>query len=146
VTAIDISAESLKIASKNLFVNEVMVHFHEMNILDPESYDQLGNFDVIVSNPPYVTESEKELMAANVLKYEPHHALFVADSDPLLFYNAILYFADEKLVQGGRVYFEINEKYGTEVKSLLEKSGFDQVVIHKDIHGKNRFVTAVKPE
>ncbi len=144
VTGIDISANVLKIASKNIFVNEVMVHFTEFDILDPHDGDDLGQFDVIVSNPPYVTQADKALMHENVLKYEPHEALFVPADDPLLFYNAILYYAGEHLVNGGRIYFEINEGFGKEVSGLLENSNYHTVELIKDIHGKERFVSGRK--
>lgn len=144
VTGTDISPEALKSASKNIFVNEVMVHFEEFNILDPDNGKDPGEFDVIVSNPPYVTEDDKKLMKENVLKYEPHEALFVPGKDPLLFYKAILYFAGEHLITDGRIYLEINEKYGEQVQSLLEKNGYGGVAIHEDIFGKDRFVSGVK--
>lgn len=144
VTGIDISENALKVASKNIFVNEVMVHFKEFNILDPDAGEDIGEFDVIVSNPPYVTEADKSQMKENVLKYEPHEALFVTDNDPLLFYMAILYFAGELLIPGGRIYLEINEKFGQEVLQTLKKNGYQLVKIHQDIHGKDRFVSGIK--
>ena len=144
VTGIDVSADALKIASKNIFINELMVHFTEFDILDPHGGNDLGQFDVIVSNPPYVTQSDKERMHENVLKYEPHEALFVPADDPLLFYNAIIYYAGEHLINGGRIYFEINEGFGTEVSALLESSNYQSVELMKDIHGKERFVSGRK--
>lgn len=144
VTGIDVSAEALKTASRNIFVNEVMVSFKEFNILNPDSGYDLGQFDIIVSNPPYVTEEDKKLMQENVLKHEPHKALFVEDGNPLLFYKAILYFAGEHLFRGGRIYFEINEKYGKEVAGLLSISSYASVLLSKDIHGKDRFVSGRK--
>ena len=145
VIGIDISDEALQVASKNIFVNEVMVHFQEFNILDPENGEDIGEVDVIVSNPPYVTQADKALMKENVLKYEPHEALFVTDKNPLLFYHAIFYFAGEKLVAGGRIYLEINEKFGQDVFQLLTKNGYQLVKIHQDIFTKDRFVSGVKP-
>ena len=144
VMGADTSAAALKTASKNIFVNEVMVHFEEFNILDPDNGKDPGEFDVIVSNPPYVTEEDKNLMKENVLKWEPHEALFVHGNDPLLFYKAILYFAGEHLVADGRIYLEINERYGEQVRALLKKNGYGGVVLHQDIFGKERFVGGVK--
>jgi release factor glutamine methyltransferase len=144
VTAVDVSEEALKTASKNIFINEVMVHFGQFDILDPESNTGLGSFDVIVSNPPYVTKEDKQLMKENVLKHEPQMALFVEGNDPLLYYNAIMYLADESLNPGGRIYFEINEKYGERVAELMKKNGFGSVETHQDVFGKERFVSGVK--
>jgi release factor glutamine methyltransferase len=144
VTAVDVSEEALKTASKNIFVNEVMVHFEQFDILDPESNPELGSFDIIVSNPPYVTMEDKQLMKEHVLKHEPHLALFVEGSDPLLFYKAILYFAHEHHSAGGRIYFEINEKYGEGVSNLMKKHGYSAVEIHADVFDKPRFVSGIK--
>lgn len=144
VMGADSSTAALKTASKNIFVNEVMVHFEEFDILDPDTYNDKGTFDVIVSNPPYVTKDDKKQMKENVLKHEPQEALFVEGSDPLLFYKAILYFAGEHLKPNGRIYFEINEKYGEPVQSLLKKNGFAAVELHQDIFGKDRFVSGKK--
>jgi release factor glutamine methyltransferase len=121
-----------------------MVHFEQFDILDPESNPEVGPFDIIVSNPPYVTQADKQRMKENVLKHEPQLALFVEGSDPLLFYNAIVYYADENLNPGGRIYFEINEKYGEEVLELMKKKGYHGVALHEDVFGKERFVSAVK--
>lgn len=144
ISAIDISDTALKTASKNAFVNEVMVHFDQFNILIPDDYPAAKTYDVIVSNPPYVTISDKALMSENVLNYEPHSALFVEGDDPLLFYKAIVYFAADHLKPGGRIYFEINEKFGEEVCSLLSKYGYSSVSLKKDFHNKDRFVSGVR--
>ncbi len=144
VFGIDISKEALNLASKNAFINEVLLHFVQLNILDPKPFPDFQDLDLIVSNPPYVTLAEKAAMKENVLRYEPHEALFVDNDDPLLFYKAILYFATEHLVKGGRIYFEINEKYGKEVCTLMSRSMFNNVVLHKDINGKDRFVSSIK--
>jgi release factor glutamine methyltransferase len=144
LTGIDISADALQTASKNIFVNEVMVQFEEFDILDPEGSDHLGVFDVIVSNPPYVTEEDKLLMKENVLEHEPPEALFVPGDDPLLFYKAIRYFAGERLASGGRIYFEINEKYGRQAATLFMDEGYLSTMILRDITGKDRFLFTVK--
>ncbi len=117
------------------------VHFHQLDIL-AASIDIIAHFDLIVSNPPYVTTSEKLKMQKNVLDHEPHLALFVSDHDPLLFYKCIANQAKKALKKEGVLIFEINEKYGNEVKSLLEGTGYNAVTIHNDINGKQRFVSA----
>ena len=144
VFGVDISQDALNTASKNAFINEVLLNFVQLNILDPKPFPDFKNLDIIVSNPPYVTLSEKTEMKKNVLQYEPHEALFVNNDDPLLFYKAILYFSTDHLVQGGRIYFEINEKYGKQVSGLVNNKGFYNIVLHKDIHGKDRFVSGEK--
>ena len=144
VHGIDISEKALTVAGKNQFANEVMVQFHHADMLDPDSYAYLDLFDVVVSNPPYVTFSEKKFMRENVLRYEPASALFVRDEEPLLFYRAILYFSKEKLRDGGRIYLEINERYGKEVAALAGRFGFGEVTIRQDLSGKDRFVSGIK--
>jgi len=144
VWAVDISAEALATASKNTFFNEVMIHLSEFNMLGSQEAEKLGDFDIIVSNPPYVTESDKVLIKENVIRFEPHKALFVPGDDALLFYRAILYFAGEHLVKNGRIYLEINERYGEKVTGLLSAQGYTSVELFKDIHGKNRFVCGMK--
>jgi release factor glutamine methyltransferase len=143
VFGVDISKAALNLASKNAFINEVLLHFLDFNILDPKPVPDFNSLDIIVSNPPYVTRAEKSEMKENVLRYEPHEALFVED-DPLLFYKAIHYFASDHLKTGGRIYLEINEKFGKEVALLFMRPHFKQCKIVKDIHGKDRFVFAVK--
>ncbi|MGE0019195.1 MAG: peptide chain release factor N(5)-glutamine methyltransferase [Draconibacterium sp.] len=143
ISGIDISEKALKIARKNGTLNRLNVQFFQADILNWQKYDW-PFFDVIVSNPPYVTKSEKELMHKNVLDFEPSNALFVNDTDPLLFYRTIAQFALEKLNPNGKIYFEINENFGPETKSLLAGFGFTEVDIVTDIHGKNRFVKAIR--
>jgi release factor glutamine methyltransferase len=107
-----------------------------------QSFDiRKENWDVIVSNPPYVTDSEKAGMEANVLDYEPPLALFVPDKDPLLFYRAIVGYASENLNKGGLLYFEINKDKGKEVVCLLEESGFSGIRVLKDMQGSERMVS-----
>ena len=102
-----------------------------------------GHFDLIVSNPPYVTLQEKNEMRPNVLRYEPHRALFVPDDDPLVFYRAIAEYGCRSLNPGGMLWFELNERYGSEVASLLEQSGYSEVAVHDDMFGKQRMAEAV---
>ena len=139
VTAVDISDTALRIARRNAERLRQTVRFARRAILTgpPE-----GEFDLIVSNPPYVTESEKRQMRPNVLRYEPHRALFVPDDDPLLFYRAIAGLGRRLFAPGGTVYFEINERFGTQTVELLENEGYREIVLSKDFFGKPRTVSA----
>jgi release factor glutamine methyltransferase len=140
----DVSDEALRTAKENDETNNLDVKFEQMDILNFEPDEKhSGRYDVIVSNPPYVRESEKELMEKNVLDFEPHLALFVDDSDPLLFYRVIAVKAKKLLKKGGLIFFEINEAFGDETKKLLENYGYSSVEVKKDINGKDRMVKAV---
>ena len=141
VTGIDVSEGALKIAEQNKDVLGSNVTFLEQNILDESLWKSNDKYDIIVSNPPYVLESEKELMRPNVLENEPHLALFVEDENPLLFYIKIVNFAIQKLKPNGILYFEINEKYGQDVADLMK----GKVEIIKDLNGKDRFVYGIFP-
>lgn len=144
VYAIDISGNALLQAEENARLNKVEVHFAERNILTWEDY-VWESYDVIVSNPPYVRECEKEQMQARVLDYEPARALFVPDNDPLIFYRAIAAFGMHHLKPGGLLFFEINEVLGTETAKLLEEQGYTDVVLKKDFYDKERFTVARRP-
>ncbi len=139
VMAVDLSEKALKIASGNAKKLNAQVEFRQANILAMESLWP-STFDVIVSNPPYVLESEKAFMHVNVLSYEPPLALFVDDSDPLLFYRKITLLAEKALNAHGRLYFEVNEKYGPEVAQLLQENNFTNIEIRTDMQGKKRMV------
>lgn len=144
--ALDVSESALQLAAKNATLNNTPVLFHQFDILSnkfPESFDTVL-FDCIVSNPPYIRTSEAELMHRNVLHFEPHLALFVTDEKPLLFYEAIANFAQYYLKKGGAIYFEINEALGKEVVTLLENKAFKDIVLKKDLNGKDRMVKAIK--
>ncbi|MCX6305578.1 MAG: peptide chain release factor N(5)-glutamine methyltransferase [Bacteroidetes bacterium] len=143
VTAVDISTGALEIAKGNASSCHCDISFVHADILDEADRATLGRFDLIVSNPPYVTEREKTKMHRNVTEFEPAQALFVADGDPLVFYRAIAGFAASHLVPPGYLYFEINEKFGKEVAGLVSSFGFEEVCISLDFHGKERFVSAV---
>jgi len=145
VTAIDISEEALETAKINAINNAVDVSFLKADIFVPDKIPGT-TAGIIVSNPPYVRESEKKLMHMNVLEHEPYSALFVPDSDPLMFYRAILEAAEIMLTPSGKIYFEINEALGSGVASLTRRYGLNNVVIIKDLNGKDRFVKAVKNE
>lgn len=137
VSAIDISAEALAVAQENARNLRVDVNFKQCDALalTPEADAD----DIIVSNPPYVADSEASAMEARVLDYEPHRALFVPDSDPLRFYRAISLFAIKSLRNGGRLYFEINPLFVKELRAMLNSHGWDDVDIIRDFRGKERF-------
>jgi len=141
VEAIDISSKALNVAMMNSKELGVQINFARMDILKKSYSDKLGMFDIIVSNPPYVTEKEKETMHINVLEHDPQSALFVPDNDPLLFYNAIFELSLKHLTAGGKIYFEINEVYGQNIQELLESRGFKNVLIKKDLNGKDRMAS-----
>ena len=138
ISALDISEEALKIAEANAKLNKVEVNFFQTDILAAETLPK--QYDVIVSNPPYVRELEKKQMQQNVLKYEPHSALYVKDEDPLLFYRAISRLAKNHLNPGGKLFFEINEYLAYEMTELLKAAGFKNIEIKKDIYGKDRML------
>lgn len=138
VSAMDFSAEALKMAAMNAKRNEVVVDFIEKDVLALQSLPK--QYDVIVSNPPYVRELEKEMMQKNVLEHEPDSALFVSDEEPLLFYRAIALLAKAALKPYGKLYFEINEYLGKQMFELLEQLGFVNVEVKKDIFGKDRMI------
>jgi release factor glutamine methyltransferase len=142
VSAIDISDEALLIAKENAILNHTLINFLQGDILKIDHSQHHDSFDIIVSNPPYVRQSEKRSMSKNVLDYEPHIALFIEDDDALKFYKAISDFALENLSENGKLYFEINEALGSDVKKLLEKKGLKNVLIKKDMSGKDRIVFA----
>lgn len=123
VSAIDISEEALIVAKGNAESNSCRVNFAQLDILDRQKRDEAGTFDIIVSNPPYIREAEKEDMQRNVLDYEPATALFVPDNDPLLFYREIAEFGKTHLKNGGKLYFEINQAFGNETVELLSNLG-----------------------
>lgn len=142
VTAMDVSAVALQIAQYNAKMNQVEIECVESDILKLERLEK--DWDIIVSNPPYVLHSEKEKMQDNVLNYEPHNALFVPDNDPLLFYKKISQLAHKHLTKNGKLYFEINEALGDETVGLLKSFGFVDVKFYQDVFGKNRMVSATK--
>ncbi len=143
IMGVDISAEALHIAKLNNEKLNASVSFELMDILNPPKTFN-SRFDVIVSNPPYVLETEKALMKKNVLEFEPHQALFVKDSDPILFYRKILDFAQDHLVSNGKIYFEINEKSGAELSALLAKFHYHQIELKNDLFDRPRMICATK--
>ena len=137
VYAMDISATALAVARQNADKNNVQVEFIEADVL---TYSGGQQFTVIVSNPPYVKEDEKQAMHANVLDNEPHSALFVSNHDPLVFYKAIADLALKNLERGGYLFFEINEYLGKETIAMLRDKGFNNIVLRKDMQGKDRMI------
>ena len=142
VSSVDVSEGAIVIAKENALINKTEISFYHRDFLNWEDYSWDKDFDIIVSNPPYVKESEKELMQKNVLAYEPHTALFVDDNDPLIFYRRIAEFAKSHLKKGGKLYFEINEALGCEMVELQESLGFTSVRLMKDLNGRDRMTSA----
>ena len=140
IYAVDVSSEALKVAETNALNNNVNINFVEANILDIEVLQE--KYDIIVSNPPYIRELEKELMQKNVVDNEPHLALFVKDNDPLIFYNKIADLAIHNLTKNGSLYFEINQYLGDKIIDLLESKGFKNCVLKKDLYDVDRMVKA----
>lgn len=159
VYATDVSEKALEVAKTNADSNKVDIEFilddilkstvrlrSPQAILNPRfgfAHRKHSTFDLLVSNPPYISISEKQQMQKNVLDYEPHLALFVNNDDPLLFYKAIADFALKHLKSEGQLYFEINEHFGVEAKQMLESKGFKNVELVKDFHNKNRILKAM---
>ncbi|WP_028298500.1 peptide chain release factor N(5)-glutamine methyltransferase [Olivibacter sitiensis] len=144
VSGVDISREALEVAKKNAYRYEAAVNFMLMDILEWDSvFMNEQCYDVIVSNPPYITPDEKVAMHPNVLQYEPHMALFVEGQAPLLFYETIASFGLSHLRAGGKLYFEINKNYGTQVCDLLRKKGYKHVELIQDMQGADRIVRAL---
>lgn len=146
VHALDVSGEALEIARANALAQQLDVQFVQGDILEWDAFvDPDLRFDIVVSNPPYITQAEAQDMHPNVLLHEPHLALFVEDEAPLLFYAHIASFAKRHLVSGGQVYAEINATLGDDTATLFRKNGFDPVSLHPDMQGKDRFVQGRKP-
>tara|TARA_B100000575_G_scaffold285972_1_gene282021 strand:+ start:21 stop:857 length:837 start_codon:yes stop_codon:yes gene_type:complete len=140
ITGIDICKNAILTAKENSRINNVKVNFLKKNIFN---YNTTKKFDLIISNPPYVLESEKILINKNVIDYEPHNALFVNDNNPLIFYKKIISFGKKRLKNNGLILFEINEKKDQDIFNLLQKEGYFGIKIFKDIYNKNRFAKAI---
>lgn len=152
VSAIDVSVKALEVAKRNATSNKVEINFIQTNILEVEDLSQLPSpiidypspYNIIVSNPPYVRNLEKQEIKKNVLDYEPHLALFVEDTDALLFYKKIAQLALKNLTTNGLLFFEINQYLGKETVELLESLGFKNIELKKDIYGNDRMVKSKK--
>ena len=143
VTAIDISEPALKIARENANILKTKVDFIHADIF---RWQPSAEYDIIVSNPPYIDECEKKDIEPNVVDYEPHSALFVPDDNPLVFYSRIASIAKESLSRDGNLYLEINPRHAVQLASSLETDGFVDVEIIRDSFGKQRFIKALKNE
>ena len=145
VWAIDVSEPALSVARRNAAKNNVKINFIQHDILkDDLTCFGHNSLDLIVSNPPYITPSEKSEMQPNVLEYEPHCALFAPEDDPLIFFKRITIFGVKSLKKNGRIFFEINETYHAEVADILKQHGFSDISLRKDINGKWRMISARK--
>ena len=142
VTGWDISEDIIKIASHNAYLNDVNVELELSDITKPKFLDY--KYDVIVSNPPYITKNEKQFISKNVKFFEPHIALFVENEDPLCFYKKIFDFSNSNLKSNGFLYIEINENFSKEVIKLLKDKGFYDIKLKKDFRLKNRMIKAIK--
>lgn len=140
ITSIDISENALVVARKNAAQIGVNIHWKQLNFLNKEARNQLGLFDIIISNPPYIRKTEAANMYTNVLAFEPHTALFVEDNDPLIFYKAIHDFCEIHLTKSGAVFLEINESLGKETAGLFSNNY--TVEIKKDMQNKERMIIA----
>lgn len=142
VYAIDNSLPALKLAKENAKSLNATVRFIEADIMEDELSQLLPGFDIIVSNPPYIRNSEKKFMKKNVLDYDPHQALFVSDDDPLIFYKSIAQLGLEYLKPGGKIYFEINEAFARETMKTLKDFNYSGIKMFEDFRGKERFISA----
>jgi release factor glutamine methyltransferase len=144
IHACDTSAAALQVAKKNAADLKLPVQFHRVDFLNKEERDTLPVVDCLVSNPPYIPLSNKANMQPNVLLHEPHLALFVSDTDPMIFYKAIADFARTHLLPNGRIYVEIHEALAQPVTTIFNQRGFRQLELKKDMQGKDRMIKAVK--
>lgn len=142
VSAWDISEKALAVARENALRNNVCIAFSCMDVFNEPTATSV--FDIIVSNPPYITESERTEMERNVLDYEPETALFVPDTDPLRFYRRIAHIGNQMLKPGGKLFFEINRAYGSETAAMLKYGGYSQVEVRSDSYGNARMIKAIK--
>lgn len=143
VTAIDICADAIEVAQANAQALKAIVNFSVSDIITAQP--RSDSYDIIVSNPPYIARHEADMMEARVKDHEPHSALFVPDSDPLLFYRAIAAYSIAALRPAGKLYLEINPLYANQLHRMLEDSGFENIVLHRDFNDSYRFATAERP-
>jgi release factor glutamine methyltransferase len=143
ILAVDISRDALDLAQSNASIHHTAINYLQLDALEQDF--PTNNLDIIVSNPPYVRESEKEKMHKNVLDHEPHLALFVTDHDPLVFYRKIAQKGKNCLKVKGKLYFEINEALGQQVQEMLLTLGYTDIRLLKDLNNKDRLITAVNP-
>jgi release factor glutamine methyltransferase len=142
VYAADISEDALQMAKMNATDHKTNIHFLQVDVLDRNTWNQIPSCSIIVSNPPYVAQSEASTIKENVLNHEPHLALFVPDNDALVFYRVIAELGKQKLKSGGKIFVEINEQFGIDTCMLFQQNGYKNVLLKKDLQGKDRFVIA----
>jgi len=142
IEAIDISKKALIVAKNNAKKYSQKINYKRLDILNLRHQKKLGKYDLIVSNPPYVTVSDKKEIHKNVIDYEPHDALFISDNNPLVFFEVISKFAKGHLNKNGKLFFEINELYGTEALNKIWSFGFSEIILKKDLNGKERMIKA----
>lgn len=143
ILGIEISEEALSVAKKNAADQNTNIKLSDIDFLNENTWHQLPSFDVIVSNPPYIPETEKNKLGKNVVEYEPHLALFVEDSDPYIFYKKIALFAELHLLSNGKIYVEVHDKYAGKVKDIFQQHKFT-AIIKKDIYGNDRMIRATR--
>jgi len=144
ILAVDVDKAAIEIADENARTNKVEIRFISNSIFNISALPIDRKVDILVSNPPYVTREEKQLMKANVTEFEPDLALFVPDNDPLIFYKEIIRFANDMLADGGVIWLEINEALGQQTLDLFVKAGYEKASLRKDIHEKDRFIKAMR--
>ena len=144
VYGLEVSEEALEVAKANAIKYKQSINWLHKDIFDEVQTLAPGSLDIITSNPPYVLEEEQQQMRANVLEFEPHLALFVPDTDPIKFYKRIAIVGYSLLKQGGKLYFEINERYGNQTCEVLLQVGFTEAKVVQDLFGKDRMVRAVR--
>jgi release factor glutamine methyltransferase len=143
ITAVDISTEAVNVASANAIANNTSITFKTLDFLDESNWPELGSFDIIISNPPYIADIEKESMAGHVLNFEPHTALFVRDNDPLIFYGALANFGNKYLHKDGAVFVEINQALGIQTQDVFEQNNYT-TLLKKDLFENDRMIVATK--
>ena len=143
ITAVDISTEAVNVASANARANNTSITFKTLDFLDESNWPELGGFDIIISNPPYIADIEKESMAGHVLNFEPHTALFVRDNGPLIFYSALANFGNKYLHKDGAVFVEINQALGIQTQDVFEQNNYT-TLLKKDLFENDRMIVATK--
>ena len=143
ITAIDISAEAIEVATINAAKYNAPIQFKTVDFLDEARWPEMGNYDIIISNPPYIADIEKESMAGHVLDFEPHTALFVTNNNPLIFYSALANFGNKYLNKNGALFVEINQALGLQTKDVFEQKNYT-TLLKKDLFENDRMIAATK--
>ena len=143
ITAVDFSTEAVKVASANAIANNTSITFKTLDFLDESNWPELGSYDIIISNPPYIADIEKESMAGHVLDFEPHTALFVTNNNPLIFYSALANFGNKYLNKNGALFVEINQALGLQTQDVFEQNNYT-TLLKKDLFENDRMIVATK--